>query len=530
MKQLFKFMVVWLFLSFTNVYAYELICDDGTYGFQDYFNCRVTGPANIEFTSITGSITNDDYVSCQIAEKDQKLRYVTEDDRRFDLKGTAASENFVTYKCQVVARPASDMTSQAIINNFSYALTSGGTESNIVLRSNFINLKKYDGPTTTTQSSGKNRDTSNGDALLRGLSADNLNITFSKFITEYSAEVVYEVESLNITALPANENASVTITGDTNLRVGDNTIDISVTSPDNSHTTVYTLYIKRLARGEAIYYPEDDASLFSLSIPGYNIAFDPLVYDYAIHLTRDVDAVEVIPAAKVETAMVDVSRTTDLKNGDIITVTVTSESAVNSQKYRIKITKDAPKKDYSMYFILGGIGVLFIGLIFLFIHSSRKKKDSGTDLRKSNRKINRGAKFDANAVPDTNVQAGNELANVNPNPNVITENANVATPIATTNVDMNLNKVTPMNSTLILDNAPLVAKQNVESVPSGNVNPSVAPVNPNSQVIPNSQGVNPQGVNPQNGNNVASPLVAPNTNVQVNANQVNANNDVNRQV
>ena len=53
---------------------------------------------------------------------------------------------------------------------------------------------------------------------------------FDKTITNYSSEVSNEVNKLNILAISSDESAKVQITGNENLKVGDNQITISVTA------------------------------------------------------------------------------------------------------------------------------------------------------------------------------------------------------------------------------------------------------------------------------------------------------------
>lgn len=141
-----------------------------------------------------------------------------------------------------------DQQVQIFINDFkSHTKSQIGEPSEEIVRSNYINVAKHVEKTTTA--STKPRDTSNSNSRLKALAEDNLNITFSGFITEYNAEVVYEVEKLDIKALPFNSDASVRIMGNQTLTVGLNVIDIYVTSPDGRAITCYTLNVTRLNEG-----------------------------------------------------------------------------------------------------------------------------------------------------------------------------------------------------------------------------------------------------------------------------------------
>ena len=226
------------------------------------------------------------------------------------------------------------------------------------------------------------RNTSNPDSLLKVLYEDNLNFVFSRFVTIYNQEVLYDVEKLNLNVTANNPSATIRIVGNgidnnTNLNVGKNQINIFVTSPDGSTTTCYTLNVTRLARGESIYYPEKDATLYSLIVPGYAISFNKDTYEYHIHLTSDVSKLNVNAVPTYDEANVEISSTTNLRNNSIIKVTVTSKDKSTTQDYLIKISKDAPKVNYVPYIIMGVVGILFVTMVIIFIKTSKAKKSGG---------------------------------------------------------------------------------------------------------------------------------------------------------
>ena len=58
---------------------------------------------------------------------------------------------------------------------------------------------------------------------------------FRTDITEYTAEVGSNIDTLNILAVPQIEGAIVTIEGNENLRVGENVITVLVTAKDRNY-------------------------------------------------------------------------------------------------------------------------------------------------------------------------------------------------------------------------------------------------------------------------------------------------------
>jgi|GEM_PF-926920 len=84
------------------------------------------------------------------------------------------------------------------------------------------------------------------DATLKSLSIGNGNLSpaFSKGNTDYSVNVDFSVTSLAVTALKNHNGASVYVSGNDNLAVGENKITITVTA-ENGAKKVYTITVNR---------------------------------------------------------------------------------------------------------------------------------------------------------------------------------------------------------------------------------------------------------------------------------------------
>lgn len=449
-----------------TVNAYELKCDDKTHNFEDYFYCDVIGDSKKNYDVLSGTITGNENVSCLFATAGNGLKNTSTDNKSFKLTGYAEDNVLAKYKCQIISKLAVPAESQVFINDFKYhELGSTSNDESMVLRSNYIKINKYS-VTTTTKKDDKPRDTSNGNSLLKVLIDENVDFTFSRFKTEYNIEVLYEVDKLNLKYAPANQDAVVKVVGDMNLRVGGNVIDIYVTSPDNQSTTCYTLNIKRLARGEQIYYPESDATLASLTITGHALNFESQIFEYKLHLTSDIDAIEINAVPTYEDAVIDISKTTELVDGSLVTITVTSKDGSTTEKYKIRIQKDAPKADYTMYIILGLVVIAVLVMIVVFIKTSQKRKaDPLLSLKNDKRKINKGTKFDLSDVPvaENDIEKPTKTAD---NINVLEINSNnIATPIVAPNmVDNNLNKVTTNQATLDLNGTQVAQQEEIKNV------------------------------------------------------------------
>jgi hypothetical protein len=100
-------------------------------------------------------------------------------------------------------------------------------------------------PTATAPPSGNN--------ALSSLSIEGVTLlpAFSPSVTSYTASVPNAVASLNVSAQAEDGGATVGISGDDDLQVGDNTVSISVTAANGS-ARVYTVIVTRAAAPSAL--------------------------------------------------------------------------------------------------------------------------------------------------------------------------------------------------------------------------------------------------------------------------------------
>ena len=200
------------------------------------------------------------------------------------------------------------------------------------------------------------------------------NPEFNPETTSYTLNVGADVEKLEIKAAPNDEKATVEITGNESLVVGDNAVKITVTAQDGT-TRIYTINVKK---GEAT-----TLGLSSLKINGYTLSpkFSSNVYEYKINvLDPNIINLDISAVANDENAKVEITGNTNLIKGEnAITITVTSEDGKEKVVYQIIVNKDSDvlvttnKKDMIIY---GGIvvGVILIFVIIIIIVKSKKKK------------------------------------------------------------------------------------------------------------------------------------------------------------
>ena len=171
-------------------------------------------------------------------------------------------------------------------------------------------------------------------SILR-LNHEGISPEFQKDIKEYYFVTDKVIENLDVTAIPENSKATVTITGNRNLQMGNNIITITVEAEDKSNTSEYKIYVTRTANLELA-----NASLETLAIrqAALNPEFDSNMTEYKVEIPNDVSKIELLAIPQREGATVTISGSEEMQIGhNKIEVTVLAEDGITSKKYYIDI-------------------------------------------------------------------------------------------------------------------------------------------------------------------------------------------------
>jgi len=170
---------------------------------------------------------------------------------------------------------------------------------------------------------------------------------FSSSVKEYSISIPNEITKLSISAIADHSKATVRITGNEDLQVGDNTISVTVTAEDGSKTT-YTILAKRalpeLSLQKLVISYLDENGMKKDLILDPVFSFD--IYDYEIKelLPHAIKELEILAEANRENAKIDILGNEELKTGkNEITVRVSAinEAGLEEQKtYKISVKKE----------------------------------------------------------------------------------------------------------------------------------------------------------------------------------------------
>lgn len=175
------------------------------------------------------------------------------------------------------------------------------------------------------------RDNTNLKALR--LDKEGISPEFQKDIKEYYFIADNTINSLQITAIPENDNAQVTVTGNTNFKIGLNTIRIQVTSEDKTKKTEYKIYVTKTKNKELA-----NANLENLAIREGMLypPFDANITKYDIEVGNDITDLTILAVPERLKAKTIITGGNDLKVGNnAITVKVVAEDGITTKKYSI---------------------------------------------------------------------------------------------------------------------------------------------------------------------------------------------------
>ena len=227
---------------------------------------------------------------------------------------------------------------------------------NDVKGSKSVSIKVATPQTTTTPSTSSNKTTGttkpstsktntttkpvSNNAYLKEFRVDKPGISpsFNKNTFNYSITVDESVDKLNVTAVPENSKASVSITGNTGLKTGDNVITVKVVAEDKKTSKVYKIFVTK-TDDEA----KSNAYLQNLIVSNMTLTpeFSKEVFEYSLgDISYDVETLEISAFPVNEKAKVEITGNDKLVvNENTIKIAVTSENSKVQKVYTLNVNK-----------------------------------------------------------------------------------------------------------------------------------------------------------------------------------------------
>lgn len=214
---------------------------------------------------------------------------------------------------------------------------------------------------TTTNKPQETKKSSNSRLSSLRIAEGILTPEFDSKTREYTINVPNETTKLSIEAITDDSKASAKITGNDELQIGENTIEITVTAEDGS-TSTYTI---KAVRADAqlglqslnIFYIDENGEKIQIDL---NPAYEVGLFEYTLkELSHKINNLIIEAVATRENAKIEITGHENLKTGEnIITIRVidnipeeeteTTEEGVEPEQpqleekiYTIKVNKEA---------------------------------------------------------------------------------------------------------------------------------------------------------------------------------------------
>lgn len=218
--------------------------------------------------------------------------------------------------------------------------------------------------------SGPNK---SGSTYLSSLSVVGANLVFDKETLHYNVSVGYDVHSVTVYAFAEDKAASVKINGGGSLRVGENTVTVSVTGT-NGRTRTYTIVVIRKEDELGL---SSNTELSTLSIGGYDIKFRPDKTNYELKVDREKTLV-IMATPKSDRSNVYIVGNEDLSTFSTLKISVVAEDGT-TDVYSIDISKDAWNTRVEVIIAVIGLTIAVGATVVIQIRRKQKRKALNID-------------------------------------------------------------------------------------------------------------------------------------------------------
>lgn len=224
---------------------------------------------------------------------------------------------------------------------------------------NIVRPNNTNNNTSDTSNTDNNTATLSSNNYLSNITLSNGNINFNKNITEYNITVDYQVSNIEVIATAEDSKSKVEITGNTNLEIGNNIIEIKVIAEDNS-TRIYKINVEKK---DESYVLSSNNNISSVNIKNYDFDFNSNITNYTLTI-KDEEKLDIEVILEDSKSTYNIQGNNDLKNNSVIKIEVIAEDGTN-KIYQINI-KSNDKIIKSIFITIITI-LLIINIVRLFL-------------------------------------------------------------------------------------------------------------------------------------------------------------------
>jgi len=181
------------------------------------------------------------------------------------ITGYTLKETFSKDKTDYTLTVKSDVEKITIEASAGEGITvTGSGEQELKEGLNTFTITALAGEEHTTYTIKVTRSTSDLSLKILSITGHPLNETFDPTVTDYTADVTYDTQSVIVKAGANNKDATPQISGNSNLKVGKNTVKIIVKN-SSGESQEYRIIVNRLAEEEQEEITDDDSTSLTSS-------------------------------------------------------------------------------------------------------------------------------------------------------------------------------------------------------------------------------------------------------------------------
>ena len=193
------------------------------------------------------------------------------------------------------------------------------------------------------ENSSNNTDPNNSNLDVLRLNEVGISPDFDKNIKEYYFIADESISNLEVTALPENPNATVNITGNTNLKNGLNKIKIEVVSENKKNKSEYIINVTKTDDIE-----DANANLENLAIEGGTLSpeFDNNITKYNTEVEDKMEKLNILAIAEDERAKVEIVGGEKLEYGNnTMNIKVTAVNGITTKNYVVNVYRRTKEEE-----------------------------------------------------------------------------------------------------------------------------------------------------------------------------------------
>ena len=200
------------------------------------------------------------------------------------------------------------------------------------------------------------------DSTLSSLSVDNGNFKFDKNTRDYTVNVNYAIDKINVSATASSAKATVEGVGERELLVGENVIGITVTAENGAKTT-YTIKVNRLPEDAT---PVEEIDFIKgITIDGVDLGFHKDKYRYEVEIKADQDKLDINPTY-FDGITGEILGNENLVDGSIVKIVAKTNYGA-SMEYVIEIKKKTDWMSGTNSIYIGCGALIAFALVFFTI-------------------------------------------------------------------------------------------------------------------------------------------------------------------